>query len=106
MVIFWPKAATAKSAFIGFRDIAPRLRGLRAGKRCARCSGKRSTGGFDRRRYRDRRSIQSGAVLEVNHAVAEAPFGHQIESEQNVVRQGLFAASHQDERDNQMVFVH
>jgi len=44
--------------------------------------------------------------VEVNHAVAEASFGQQIESEQNVVRQGLFAASHQDGPDNQVVLVH
>jgi hypothetical protein len=44
--------------------------------------------------------------VEVNHAVAEASFGQQIEPQQNVVRLGLLAASHQDGRDNQVVFVH
>jgi hypothetical protein len=47
-----------------------------------------------------------GAVVEVNHAAAEASFNQQIEPRQNVVRQGLLAASHQDGRDKQVVFVH
>jgi hypothetical protein len=44
--------------------------------------------------------------VEVNHAVAETPCGQQIEPQPNMVRLGLLAASHQDGRDNQVVFVH
>src|SRR3989440_7808084 len=50
-------------------------------------------------------SSRPGAVVEVHHAVAEAAFVQQFEVEANMVGEGLFAASHYDRRDDEMVLV-
>jgi len=50
-------------------------------------------------------SSRPGAVVEVNHAVAETAFVQQFELQEGTVGKGLFAASHHDGRDDQMAIV-
>src|SRR3712207_2172696 len=46
-----------------------------------------------------------GAVVEINHAVAETAFVEQFELQADIVGQGLLAASHHDGRDEQVPLV-
>src|SRR5215212_7709852 len=50
-------------------------------------------------------SSSPGAVVEVDHAVAETAFAQQFELHADIVGEGPFAASHHDGRDEQMVLV-
>jgi hypothetical protein len=50
-------------------------------------------------------SSSPGAVVEVDHAVAETAFAQQFELHTDIVGEGPFAASHHDGRDEQVALV-
>src|SRR5215203_1640188 len=50
-------------------------------------------------------SSRPGAVVEVNHAVAETAFVQQFELQADIVGEGLFAASHHYRREEQVALV-
>jgi hypothetical protein len=45
------------------------------------------------------------SITEENHATAKAPFAQKLELQSDVVREGLFAASHDDRHEEQMTLI-
>jgi hypothetical protein len=56
-------------------------------------------------RHRGLNASANGAVIEVNHAAAEAPLVQQFKPQPEIVGKVLFAAAHDDRRDEHAAFV-
>src|SRR5205814_1815446 len=74
-------------------------------RRPSRCGRRWSSSSSPRGAAVSRNHSRPGAVVKENHPAAETADVHQVELEENVVREGPRAASYQDGREEQMALV-